>query len=222
MTDAAAAVGSAFGNSNANSAVRLAENFEMFLTLLTEQMKNQDPLSPLDSTQFVDQLVSFSSVEQQIASNHNLESLLVIQSAAAQGASIGFLGRMATVDSPQTALADGQAEWSYTLPDQSTQTELVVRDATGRVVARIDGETDPGRHTLSWDGTDGSGNALDDGLYTLTVNALDAEGETMSSSVSSTARVTGVDLSGSEVIIEMGQLRVPLSSIRALREGAAV
>lgn len=215
-----AAVGSALGGTNASSQVRLAENFEMFLTLLTEQMKNQDPLSPLDSTQFVDQLVSFSSVEQQIASNQNLESLLVIQSAAAQGAAIGFMGRMATVNSPQTALTGGQAEWGYTLPDQAAESQLVIRDATGRVVARLEGETGPGRHTLAWDGTDGSGNSLADGLYSLTVDATNANGETMSSTVSSTSRVTGVDLSGSEVVIEMGQLRVPLSSVRALREAA--
>ena len=212
------AVGSALGGANASSQVRLAENFEMFLTLLTEQMKNQDPLSPLDSTQFVDQLVSFSSVEQQIASNQNLESLLVIQSAAAQGAAVGFMGRLATVSSPQTALSGGEAEWGYELPDQASQSELVIRDATGRVVARLEGETDPGRHTLTWDGTDGSGNALDDGLYTLEVNALGSDGERMTYSVSSTSRVTGVDLSGSEVVIEMGQLRVPLSSVRSLRE----
>ena len=107
MTDAAAAVGSAFGNSNANSAVRLAENFEMFLTLLTEQMKNQDPLNPLDSTQFVNQLVDFSSVEQQIAQNQNLESLLILQSAAAQANSVGYIGRVAMADTPMAYMENG-------------------------------------------------------------------------------------------------------------------
>ena len=76
----------------------LADNFDTFLTLLTEQLKNQDPLDPLESEQFVQQLVQFSSVEQQIASNESLEALLALQQSDAQLKALDFIGKEATVN----------------------------------------------------------------------------------------------------------------------------
>jgi len=199
------------------SRTSLADNFEMFLTLLTEQMKNQDPLEPLDSTQFVNQLVDFSSVEQQIAQNQNLESLLLIQSAAAQGSSVGYIGRLATAETTQAPLSNGKASWDYILPNDAESVELSILDADGRVVARATGDTTTGSHTFDWDGTDSVGAQLDDGVYSLEVTALDEEGEPVFADIRATAEVTGVDLSGAEVIVEMGPIRAPLSSILSLR-----
>ena len=108
-----------------SSRTSLADNYEMFLNLLTAQMKNQDPLDPLDSTQFVDQLVSFSGVEQQIAQNQNLESLLIVQSAAAQTSSVGYIGRVATALTPDSRLESGTAAWQYELPGDSRPLWLI-------------------------------------------------------------------------------------------------
>ncbi|MCW5723320.1 MAG: hypothetical protein KIS81_00010 [Maricaulaceae bacterium] len=200
------------------SQARLAENFEMFLTLLTAQMRNQDPLNPLDSTQFVNQLVNFSSVEQQIAANQHLQNLLMIQSASAQGAAVGFIGREATLETPQNMLQDGQARWSYEVPEGATVTALVIKDADGTVVARLDGETGAGRKDFVWDGRADGGAPLPDGVYTLEVSVTGEDGDAAPARVFATSRVTGVDLSGSEVIIEMGAVRAPLSSVQSLRE----
>lgn len=205
----------------ANSQTGLADNFEMFLTLLTQQMKNQDPLNPLDSTQFVNQLVDFSSVEQQIAQNQNLESLLILQSAAAQANSVGYIGRVAMADTPQAYLQNGSAEWEYTLPSDAESMSLVVKDGD-RIVARADGETTSGTHTFQWDGTDGAGSDLEDGVYTLEITAVDADGESLQTEIRAAGRVTGVDMSGNEVQVQMGQISVPLSSILSVREQPAV
>lgn len=215
------ALGAAFGQQTASSQVQLAENFEMFLTLLTEQMKNQDPLNPLDSTEFVNQLVSFSSVEQQISANQNLESLLLVQSAAAQGAAVGFIGREATIATPQAVLENGEAEWSYVVPEDVANLSMVVQDSTGRVVGRFDGEMTSGSHDFAWNGEDANGNALEDGVYTLEITATRPDGTPANVEILSTSRVTGVDLSGSEVVVEMGAIRALLSSVRALREAPA-
>ncbi|MHA6289057.1 flagellar hook assembly protein FlgD [Maricaulis sp. CAU 1757] len=217
MTDAISSIGNSSPALD-NSRTGLADNFEMFLTLLTQQMKNQDPLNPLDSTQFVNQLVDFSSVEQQIAQNQNLESLLLLQSASAQASSVGYIGRVATADTPQAALADGQASWRYELSDTATSVSLLVKDETGRVVARESGSYSAGKHDFTWDGLDDNGAAMPDGAYTLEVLAQDSGGDAIQANIQASARVTGVDLSGSEVIVEMGSLRVPLSSILSLRE----
>ncbi|MCR9267813.1 MAG: flagellar hook assembly protein FlgD [Alphaproteobacteria bacterium] len=201
----------------ANSQTGLADNFEMFLTLLTEQMKNQDPLNPLDSTQFVNQLVDFSSVEQQIAQNQNLESLLLLQSAAAQADSVSYIGRVATALTPDAVLQDSQAEWEYTLPSDAAEVTLLIKDGE-QIVARAEGETTTGNHTFNWDGLSDSGSQLDDGIYTLEIIAEDAEGEALQTSIRAAARVTGVDMSGNEVSVQMGSISVPLSSILSVRE----
>lgn len=212
------ALGAAFGQQTATSQVQLAENFEMFLTLLTEQMKNQDPLNPLDSTEFVNQLVSFSGVEQQITANQNLESILLVQSAAAQGAAVGFIGREATVATPQAVLEGGEAEWSYVVPEDVAELSMIVKDEGGRIIGRFDGEPGAGSHVFNWNGEDANGNGVEDGIYELEIIASRADGSAATVDVLSTSRVTAVDLSGSEVVIEMGAIRALLSSVRALRE----
>ncbi|WP_421790654.1 flagellar hook assembly protein FlgD [Hyphobacterium sp.] len=216
------ALGAAFGSQTQNAQASLANNFEMFLTLLTEQMKAQDPLNPLDSTEFVNQLVAFSGVEQEIRSNENLESLITIQAAAAQGAAVGFIGREATVASPDGVLRQGDAEWTYILPENSQGTLITIKDANGRTVATAEGEANAGTHTFNWDGTDLSGDQLDDGTYTMEISAVNDDGLPMQAEILTTARVTGVDFSGSEVVVEMDGLRVRLSSVRSLREAGVI
>lgn len=216
------ALGANFGSQTTSSQASLANNFEMFLTLLTEQMKAQDPLNPLDSTEFVNQLVNFSSVEQEIRANQNLESLISIQAASAQGAAVGFIGREATVASPSGSLTDGSAEWTYIMPEDSQGTLITIKDDTGRVVSTFEGEATAGSHILEWDGKDLSGNVLEDGIYTMEVTAVNADGNPIQADILTTARVTGVDFSGSEVVVELNGLFVRLSSVRSLREAGGV
>jgi len=219
MTEVSSAT-QANSGSLVNSQTGLADNFEMFLTLLTEQMKNQDPLNPLDSTQFVNQLVDFSSVEQQIAQNQNLENLLILQSAAAQANSVGYIGRTAMAATPDAYMENGNAEWEYILPEGAENVELVIKEGD-RVVARTEGETTTGTHTFQWDGTDNAGSALDDGVYTLEIFATNADGENLQTQIRSAGRVTGVDMSGSEVLVQMGQISVPLSAVLTVKEHSA-
>ncbi|WP_417483407.1 flagellar hook assembly protein FlgD [Maricaulis sp.] len=202
----------------ASSQASLANNYEMFLSLLTSQMKNQDPLDPLDSTQFVDQLVSFSGVEQQIAQNQNLESLLILQSATAQTSSVSYIGRVATAETPQSRLQGGAASWQYELPESAKTTSLVIKDSSDRVVYRGSGETSTGVHDFTWDGKTTSGADAPEGIYTMEISAVDDDGGSIAAEIRASARVTGIDLSGSEVMVEMGGVEVPLSSILALQE----
>ena len=153
----------------------LANNFDTFLTLLTEQLKNQDPLDPLKSEQFVQQLVQFSSVEQQIASNESLEALLALQQSDAQLTSLQFIGKDATVNTTYTLLENGEAKWEYGLPQEAQSVELLITDETGKQVRRLDGDTSEGVHEAVWDGKDEAGNTLPPGVYQLEVVAKDAD-----------------------------------------------
>lgn len=193
-----------------NAQSRLATNFDTFLTLLTAQLKNQDPLSPMESNEFTQQLVQFSSVEQQINANKNLESLISLTKDRSGIDAVSYLGKTVTITDGTGSLQDGSAKWTYNLQGASTATALVVSDARGRTVYATSGSTAAGPHEFVWDGKDPSGNPLPDGAYKLTVRA-EVSGEKIGTSVSSQGLVDEVDLSGSEPILLMGALAVPLS-----------
>jgi flagellar basal-body rod modification protein FlgD len=98
---------------------------------------------------------------------------------------------------------------------------LAIKDGD-RIVARASGETTTGTHTFQWDGTDAAGSDLEDGVYTLEITATNADGDNLQTEIRSAGRVTGVDMSGSEVQVQMGQISVPLSYILTVREQQAV
>ncbi len=223
MTDISA-ITAATGSNSALSqqSASLGDNFEMFLTLLTEQMKNQDPLDPLDSTQFVSQLVDFSSVEQQIQQNQNLENLLLLQSAAAQASAVSYIGRVGLAETAQVEMTNSEATWEYTMPENARSTTLIVKDEDGRELGRFDGNNNTGTHNFTWDGLDTAGSQMPDGVYPLEVLSVEDDGNNITPTSRAQGLVTGVDLSGNEVIVEMGGIRVPLSSVLSLREDGTV
>src|SRR5437868_2531411 len=112
----------------------LAGNFDTFLTLLTTQLQNQDPLNPMDSNQFTQQLVEFSQVEQQINTNDNLKTLISLGQSRSAADAVGYLGKAVTVSNGAAALANGTARWNYQLGAEAANATLTVSDASGRVV----------------------------------------------------------------------------------------
>src|SRR3569832_441863 len=105
-------------NSGSNPALnQLTNNFSTFLTLLTTQLKNQDPTSPMDSNQFTQQLVQFSQVEQQINSNKNLESLIALTKSQNATNAVSYLGKTLKLTDGTAALINGQAQRTYTVPN---------------------------------------------------------------------------------------------------------
>src|SRR5215831_6422021 len=147
---AAASTGSAAQDAQKS----LSANFDTFLTLLTTQLKNQDPLSPMDSNQFTQQLVQFSQVEQQIHSNQNLESLISLTKANSATTAVSYLGKSLTLTDGTAPLMNGEAKWAYSLDNDASTTKLVVTDATGKIVYAGTGETTSGMHAFTWDGKD--------------------------------------------------------------------
>jgi flagellar basal-body rod modification protein FlgD len=200
------------------SRATLAENFEMFLVLLTEQLKNQDPLSPLDSNEFVSQLVQFSGVEQQIRQNDTLNKLVGLQVASVGGAAVGYLGKEIRVDSAEAQLTSVGANWAYSIDGEPQTVSMSVLDATGKVVYSAEGSLEPGEHGFYWNGQDNAGQPLPPGAYTLSIGAADEGGQALPVSIASFGIVTGVDLSGSEPVLMVGDARAPFSKIIAVRD----
>lgn len=198
---------------------RLSDNYDTFLVLLTSQLQNQDPLSPMDSAQFTQQLVQFSQVEQQIRTNEQLESLLSSYNAAAAGTALSYLGRSAVIASDTTNLVGGQAQWNYSLAADANDVAITVKDARGRIVRQAEGERAQGAHSFSWDGRDFYGNTLPDGVYSLSVTARDEAGESIDASIEVRETIRGVDFTGSSPLVVTDSGSRSLSAIRAVLDG---
>ena len=209
--DVTPATSAATASAAAKAQKQLSGNFDTFLTLLTTQLKNQDPLSPMDSNQFTQQLVQFSQVEQQINSNKNLESLISLTKSQSATSAVSYLGKTLTITDGTAALQNGAANWTYALPSDAAITKLVITDARGRGVFATTGETALGAHHFAWDGKDNSGTSVPPGTYKLNVISAAADGSTINSNVYSQGLVSEVDLTGPEPSLMIGSLAIPLS-----------
>lgn len=201
----------------------LASNFETFLLLLTAQLKNQDPLSPLDSNQFTAQLTQMAGVEQQLLTNDLLTALLEQGSGGALTGAAHYIGREATAAWSAVKLDDGQAVWSYELGRDAASVRLEVLNSAGVVVWSGEGpETGEGVHDFTWNGqTSAGGQAADGGVYTLQVTATSATGAVLESQVLVRGRVSGVELYDGQPYVTIGKSILPLSMIIALEEQGA-
>src|SRR6185436_16837280 len=111
------------GNSSVTGS--LANNFNTFLQLLTTQLKNQNPLDPLDTNQFTAQLVQFSSVEQQLKTNDFLSALVAANTNSVQTSAVGFIGKTVTAAGTRSELVNGQAVWNFKLADAANVTVTI-------------------------------------------------------------------------------------------------
>jgi flagellar basal-body rod modification protein FlgD len=197
----------------AQSRQTLSGNFDTFLKLLTTQLQNQDPLEPLDSTKFTEQLVSYSQVEQQINTNSKLSSLLAVATTSLGANAVSYLGKVALTADSTSSLVNGAAEWRYNVPAGATSVQLSISDANGNVVRTLAGETGSGAHDFAWDGMNSAGTQLADGQYRLTVTAKDVNGDSLTPTVSGVGLVKEIDMSGSEPLLTIGSRVVSLTSI---------
>ncbi|BCW88486.1 Basal-body rod modification protein FlgD [Alphaproteobacteria bacterium SO-S41] len=199
----------------------LSGNFDTFLKLLTAQLQNQDPLEPMDTSQFTQQLVQYSSVEQNIYTNKNLETLIGLQQNAGLGSAVSYIGREVSADSPDAALSNGIAEWTYTLPRPAASVSLTVTDASGKTVFSGTGPLKAGANTVGWDGKTNAGATAPDGVYTLTVKAVDSAGESMTAPLSLSGVVAGVETVDGQVVLDVGGVKLKLSDVNAVRQPVA-
>ena len=218
MVDAVSS-NTAAGKINTGSTM-LASNFETFLSLLTAQLKNQDPLSPVDSNAFTAQLTQMAGVEQQLLTNTLLNSLLQAQQGDGLTGAAQYIGKDATAVWSATRYEDGEANWSYELGGNAATATIQVLDASGKVVWTEDAPAKTnGMHDFKWDGkTTGGGQVDDGGVYTMKVIAKDGAGKDVDSQVIIRGRVTGVEMYDGAPYVTIGKSIMPVSSLIALEE----
>jgi flagellar basal-body rod modification protein FlgD len=199
VSSAVAATGTA---SNAVDQNTLKQNFSQFLQLLTTQLKNQNPLDPLDTNQFTQQLVQFAQVEQQLKQNDQLATLVSLQKTAQSTAALGFVGETVVVDGATASLASGQANWSLNVPKPATVT-VNINNATGQNVFTGNYTMQAGINDFTWDGKSANGTQWPDGSYTMTVTAKDSSGQTVSVPTEVEGVVQGADLTKNPPVLSV-------------------
>lgn len=228
MVDSVSPLGAAgAGLSTALGAGQVAEqakaasaesDFDDFLTLLTSQLRNQDPLQPLDSTQFVEQLASFSAVEQQVGMNARLDTLIGQGSGSEIGALAAWLGR----EVEGTGIAyrfDGSALEVTPPGDGAAQSAaMAVLNAEGEEIARV--PFDPEADRVSWNGQTAEGLSASPGLYTLQFHYAAEGREPWRREGASSGRVTEalVEGDGARLVFESGA-SLPLDRVTRIAEG---
>ncbi len=201
---------------SAASKDKLAADMNHFLNLLTAQLKHQDPLSPMDSTEFTNQLVQFSNVEQNIQTNNNLEKMIALQQSAITLSSANYIGKTVSVASSELPLQDGQASFGYSFDGTPDQAVIVITNSAGNIVKAVNAEKGSGSHAVSWDGKDDAGNQLADGAYKINITAINTKGEDVSATTVVTGKVTGVSVYGGEVTLKMGGAQALLSDVQSI------
>ena len=196
---------------------RLAENVEMFLTLLTTQLRNQDPLSPMDGNQFTQQLVQMTSVEQQLLTNDLLKEIAGKGGDDKFTNAVDLIGNGVTVETNEATLTSAGANWTYDLPVAADKVSLKITNAKGEVVfEKTDAEYTAGKHDVLWDGTMAGGATAPAGVYKLTVTAADSKGASLTSKIYTEGLVTGVEQKADDVYVSVGRSTFPMSKITSV------
>ena len=196
---------------------------QQFLTLFIEQLKNQDPLSPLQPDQLTAQLAQFSSLEQLTGINTRLDTLAGSAKQTTGSAMLGLLGKQVSIDGGRLPIAGAKApRVDYQLATAAERVSATVRDASGKVVRVVDlGAQGAGTHTFQFDGRDGAGTLLADGSYRVELAATERGAKTPTAvPLQTLATVDGVDLSGDPPVLLVAGERVPLDQVHEVHEPA--
>jgi flagellar basal-body rod modification protein FlgD len=195
---------------------RLADSTETFLSLLTTQLKNQDPLSPMDSSQFTQQIIQMTGVEQQLLTNDLLAALVGMNDGGLAD-SVNLIGKTVTATTAAASLQDGEATWAYNLPRAASAVTLEVIDSTGKTVASkaLTG-VGSGNQTFEWDGKNNLGTQLADGDYGLRITATDSAGAKITAIQTLTGVATAVQSVDGTNIVSIGKTKVPISAVTAV------
>jgi len=202
--------------SSATSKATLAGNFQTFLQLLTTQLQNQNPLDPLDTNQFTQQLVQFASVEQQLKTNEQLTSLIALQQMTQATQALTFVGKTAVVDGSTAALNNSKATWVLDVPGTGTM-NVSITNSSGQTVFSGSYAVSSGKdQPFNWNGQASDGSQLPDGKYTLHATMPDSSGNAVGISTQIQGVVDSVDLTQSPPLLSIGDQTYTIDQIRRI------
>jgi flagellar basal-body rod modification protein FlgD len=196
----------------------IADNFQTFLTLLTTQLQNQNPLEPLDTNQFTQQLVQFAGVEQQLKSNDQLKSLIEIEKSAQATQALIYVGSTVAVDG-STAQFNGSATWNLKAPKDTTAA-VTITNSAGQTVYSGNFPLRQGNASFVWDGKGNDGTQWPAGTYKLTATAKDSSGKDVAIPTEIQGVVDSVDLTATPALLSIGGQNYTTDQIRRVMRPA--
>jgi flagellar basal-body rod modification protein FlgD len=223
-TSAAASATSATATTDKNSAsnsalAQFSTNFDQFLTLLTAQLQHQDPMSPMDSTQFTSQLVQFTGVEQGILQNQNLKQLIAMQSDTQMASAVQYIGKTINQAGNQVLLSGSTGTIDYNVSDPTTsKATITITDSSGTVIrtANVDSPA-KGQNVFQWDGRNNTGTVVPDGTYNVKVQGFNAQNNPVTVGTGGNGVVTDVSLmNGQLVLTTQSGVQVPISDVSSV------
>lgn len=201
--------------STASAMSSLTGNYTNFLDMLTTQLQDQDPTSPMSSDNFTSELVQFAGVEQQIQTNSNLGQLITLSQEQQLGQSSSLVGKKVEVNGSTVPLQNGAATLQFTTPG-AEPIAIAITNSGGQLVRQATLTSSAGANTWSWDGTDGNGGTLPDAPYTVAVETMDGSGTPSSVSFTSLATPTSVQKSGTGYSVSFGPTTIDLQNVQSL------
>ena len=186
-----------------------------FLKLFVAQLENQDPLSPMESTEFTAQLAQFSSLEQLTNANQNLEYLLLYQSSMNNAEAVNFIGNTVKASGNSISVTDGESsQIQFDLATDAADVNVYIYDSSENLVKTIKcGSLDNGEQSIPWDGKNQDGSPVSDGTYTFEVSATDVNGETIVASSYMTVEVTGATFKDGNAYLLAGDIEMSMSDV---------
>ncbi len=208
-------------SSSGTAKAKLDNDLNQFLNLLVTQLKNQDPLDPMDANEFTSQLVQFASVEQQIYQNANLEKLLKVTETSQVGNMTDFIGTTIESSGSSFYLENGNAEVTYQFDTRPRTANISILNSSGLSVYTGDAELKTEKQSFTWDGKNNSGTVQPDGSYVAIVSATDGDGNIMNVTQTVFGRVTGAEAKDGVVSLYMNDVITPLDTVLGVKETKA-
>jgi flagellar basal-body rod modification protein FlgD len=195
---------------------QIAGNFQSFLTLLTTQLQNQNPLDPLDTNQFTQQLVEFAGVQQQLNTNDSLATLVSLQQTAQSTQALGFVGKTAVVNGSTAEMTNSTATWQLSVPTAST-VNVTITASNGQTVFTGSYQAAAGNNQpFTWNGQGSDGTTEPAGNYTLTATAKDSSNNTVAITTQVEGVVSSVDLTKSPPLLTIGGQTFTVNQIQSI------
>lgn len=214
------ALGTASSPSSTSQSAGAAQTLgkDDFLRLMVAQLRNQDPLNPMNNTEFVAQTAQFTSLEQLQNINTTLEKLASQSNNGGIPGASALLGKTVTVNGSALALGGtGTATLAYALPTGAAGVAVRILDQSGNAVRTlVVGQQGAGPHQIVFDGLDDNGRRLGAGSYTYQVVAADTKGQAVPGVYTGAGQVTGISVEGNTLMLNLGSQRVPLAAVASI------
>lgn len=217
--DSSSALSSAMGSALSSATGSSMLDKDSFLLLLVTEFKHQDPLNPMEDREFVAQLAQFSSLEQQMQTNENMQTLVELEQRTQMLNAASYIGKEVPARGTGVSVMDGVVSELLFAPTQEVAScNANIWDSNNNLIAVLDlGARSAGIHSLNWDGRKLDGLMAPNGVYTVSFEAKTAKGEGVTVDTSVSGTVVGVSTSGSEQVLRLSDGRyVALSNVREL------